>query len=136
MLSKPVQHHNFCHKISQKIIVIVIIAQGISQQYNQLRVASDGLMAENEEMRGNIMRRSGDESCEGDAKNDENREQRDAGNIMRMLVLLFFPMQSISYHNPPNSRDAEISESNAELAALQREAAELATELRVSRIEA
>ena len=52
-------------------------------------------MAENEEMRGNIMRRSGDESSEGDAKNDENREQRDAGNIMRMLVLLFFPMQSI-----------------------------------------
>ena len=93
-------------------------------------------MAENEEMRGNIMRRSGDESCEGDAKNDENREQRDAGNIMRMLVLLFFPMQSILIHNPPNSRDAEISESNAELAALQREAAELATELRVSRIEA
>ena len=43
---------------------------------------------------------------------------------------------SILYHNPPNSRDAEISESNAELAALQREAAELATELRVSTIEA
>ena len=62
---------------SAAVIVIVIVAQGISQQYNQLRVASDGLMAENEEMRGNIMRRSGDESCEGDAKNDENREMRE-----------------------------------------------------------
>ena len=38
--------------------------QGISQQYNQLRVASDGLMVENEEMRGNIMRRFEDENIE------------------------------------------------------------------------
>ena len=38
--------------------------QGISQQYNQLRVASDGLMVENEEMRGNIMRRFEDENAE------------------------------------------------------------------------
>jgi len=72
----------------QEIDSLKTALQGISQQYNQLRVASDGLMVENEEMRGNIMR-----------------------------------------------RDAEISESNAELAALQREAAELATELRVREAE-
>ena len=29
----------------------------LSQQYNQLRVASDGLMYENEEMKGNIARK-------------------------------------------------------------------------------
>ena len=41
--------------------------------------------------------------------------------------------QTVTIPNPKsqNARDAEIGESNAELAALQREAAELATELRV-----
>ena len=58
------------------------------------------------------------------------------GNMMRrskQLFLSFFQWQPPI--NPLQSRDAEISESNAELAALQREAAELATELRVSKTE-
>ena len=47
------------------------------------------------------------------------------------LIILEHTIYTISLF----SRDAEISESNAELAALQREAAELATELRVSKTE-
>ena len=61
-------------------------------------------------------------------------------NMMRrseQLFLSFFQWQppTTLFPNPFQSRDAEISESNAELAALQREAAELATELRVSKTE-
>ena len=78
---------NVKHVYDQEIESLKDALDGLSKQYNQLKVASEGLLHENEDMKENLRRKENDLGDSQQMINDLRRELEDLSNKLRNMEI-------------------------------------------------
>ena len=78
---------NVKHVYDQEIESLKDALDGLSKQYNQLKVASEGLLHENEDMKENLRRKENDLRDSQKLINDLRKELEDLSNSLRNMEM-------------------------------------------------
>ena len=78
---------NVKHVYDQEIESLKDALDGLSKQYNQLKVASEGLLHENEDMKENLRRKENDLRDSQKLINDLRKELEDLSNSLRNMEI-------------------------------------------------
>jgi lamin B len=78
---------NVKHVYDQEIESLKVALDGLSKQYNQLKVASEGLLHENEDMKENLRRKENDLRDSQKLINDLRKELEDLSNSLRNMEI-------------------------------------------------